>query len=75
LTKYLSIVSVLAHTDAEADTPLVHGTGNPWVKSALPVPLPVKTRTRGMGTGFFTGLYFRTLTQPVPVPVASNPRV
>jgi hypothetical protein len=54
---------------------LVHGTGNPWVKSALPVSLPMKTCTRATGTGFFTGLYFRTLTQPVPVPVASNPQV
>jgi hypothetical protein len=34
-----------------------------------------RTHTRAMGTGFFMGQFFCTLTQPIPVPVAGNPWV
>jgi hypothetical protein len=54
---------------------VVKCTGNPWVISAIPIPIPIKTHTHGTGMGFFTGQFFCTLTQPIPVPVAGNPRV
>jgi hypothetical protein len=54
---------------------LVKYTGNPWVFLAIPIPILTKTHTRGTGTGFFMGQFFRTLTQPIPIPVAGNPQV
>jgi hypothetical protein len=54
---------------------LVKCTGNPWVFLAIPIPIPSKTYTHATGTGFFMGQFFCTLTQPIPVPVADNPRV
>jgi hypothetical protein len=54
---------------------VVKCTGNPWVFSAIPIPVPTKTHTRVMGTGFFTGQFSYTLTQPIPVPMVGNPWV
>jgi hypothetical protein len=36
-------------------SPIVTGSGNPWVNLFVPVPIPVKTRTRTAGYGFFMG--------------------
>jgi hypothetical protein len=51
---------------------VVHGTGNLWVKLALPVPLPVETCTCATGTGFSAGQIFYGTGIPVPIPATGN---